>query len=188
MCEQSTCYELDEKLVIVSIGGTWQVFAEANDGAELDADKVCGRSLWEFVEGETTRKWLNTIFQKVRSSGQGILIPYRCDSPELKRHMRMLVKPAAMDGHLILQHEIMHVEARSTPMHFCFEPKEHPDQHQRCSSCGRLKGDDRWFEPTASFGGAHRFSVSVSYSICEDCRKLVGIQAADSYRVLSGAW
>jgi hypothetical protein len=188
MCEKSTCYELNERLEIVSVGGTWQVFAEANGGHDLDASRICGRSLWDFVQGDVTRIFLNSIFQKVISFGTAIAIPYRCDSPELKRHMRMLVRPAPSAGHLLLEHEILYVEARSAALHFHFEPEVHPDRHLRCSICGRMNVSDRWFDPAESLGSSAASSYLVTYSVCQDCRKLASTHIANSGRVALEAW
>ena len=80
-------YEIGPDDVIVSVGGNWNAFATANDTASL-CSGVVGRSLWDFVDGMTTRQVYRDLLARVRT-GLVVRFPFRCDSPTCARHMVM---------------------------------------------------------------------------------------------------
>ena len=50
---------------------------------------VTGRPLWDFIDGDETSQLYQTILHRVRTSALRIVVPFRCDSPMLRRYMRL---------------------------------------------------------------------------------------------------
>lgn len=86
-------YEIDADDRIVSVGGDWAAFAQANGGVP----DVVGRHLWDFVAGEEVRGIWELLVRHVRTQQAPLTFLYRCDAPGLRRLMQMQLSPEA-DG------------------------------------------------------------------------------------------
>jgi hypothetical protein len=84
-------YRVDRADVLVWVDVLWLAFAHENGAAELTEESVLGHSLWEFVAGDETCGLYREMHARVRSSGKAVVLPFRCDSPTLQRHMRMTI-------------------------------------------------------------------------------------------------
>ena len=91
MTTQTTAYVLDNRNRIISVSEAWDRFAAENGGNKTSYKDVCGRPIWDFVTGDPTRMWREAIFQFARLRGDRVERPYKCDSPDLKRFMRMRI-------------------------------------------------------------------------------------------------
>jgi hypothetical protein len=90
---RSSVWTIDRENVITSVGGDWDAFATGNEAASLCGTSVVGRSLFEFIDGEETQRIYRLLLRRVRALDAPILVPFRCDSPELRRHMRLEIEP-----------------------------------------------------------------------------------------------
>src|SRR5450631_2450126 len=86
-------YQIDGHDDIISVNSAWKAFARSNGAPHL-AEQVVGRSLWEFVSDGTTRQVYRDLLVRVRG-GRTVTFSYRCDSPSLRRYMRMTMTPGA---------------------------------------------------------------------------------------------
>ena len=86
-------YTVDSDDVIVRINDAWDSFAEANDASKLDRSTVLGKPLFHYISGDATRMFVWSIFNNVRIRQEEYIRQYRCDSPELKRYMKMTITP-----------------------------------------------------------------------------------------------
>lgn len=163
-------YVLDNRDRIISVGEAWDHFADENGGMNMSSKDVIGRPLWDFVAGDTTRMWLETLFGSARLCGRTIERPYRCDSPSLKRFMQMRIA-FEQGGILRIQHKILATEKRSAPVHFQCRAKALRNARQRCSICGRVKKGS-WQEPLET-KAEDSAVIPVDYTVCEDCRRLL---------------
>jgi len=91
-------YAVDANDTIISVSPIWLAFARENGAPELSEQAVVGRSLWDFIEGTETVDLYKAIFQRVRSSTPRVIMPFRCDSPTLRRHMRLEITRGPNEG------------------------------------------------------------------------------------------
>lgn len=166
MKNSTNAYVLDNRHRIVSVSGAWDEFADENGGVTVSVADVCGRELWDFVAGDTTRMWLETVFQFSRLHGMSIERPYRCDSPDLKRFMRMRIDHE-IGGILRIEHLITGIEQRSVPVSIRYGG----NARQRCSICGRVHCGG-WQETLAEHAEGSK-GIIVIYTVCEDCQRLL---------------
>lgn len=170
----TTTYLLNNKDIILSVKGPWDEFADDNGGIKIYAKDVCGRSIWDFVVGDETRMWLETIFQLARLNLSIIERSYRCDSPDLKRFMRMRIFPEE-GGNLRIEHKILAIKERSAPVNIQYSKNSNRKKlRQRCSFCGRLNQDGKqgnWVEPLPEHADMSS-EIIVIYTVCEDCQDL----------------
>ncbi|TWI74001.1 hypothetical protein LZ24_01231 [Desulfobotulus alkaliphilus] len=162
-----TEYLLDKGDRIVSVGGAWDSFAKENGAAKVFSGDVCGRSVWDYVTGDATRMWLEALFQLARLRRTEIERPYRCDSPDVKRFMRMRIA-VEQGGLLRIGHEILATEKRPASVHIQYGSETTKNLRQRCSICGRIRGDG-WQEPHPEDADISGILV-VIYTVCKDCR------------------
>src|SRR6056297_1489890 len=99
-------YRLDRSDVIDFVDSWWLAFATENGADELNETFVVGRPIWDFIGDEPTRSLYREVYQHVRSTGQPIDIPFRCDSPTLRRYMQLTVR-REKDDRLLLESKMI---------------------------------------------------------------------------------
>lgn len=162
-------YCLDNKNIIVSVSNNWNNFAEENDGLSIFSENVIGKSIWDFISGNTTKMWLDCIFQLARLRKSKIEKTYRCDSPDIKRYMKMIIIPD-IDGFLKIEHQIMSTEVQETPVFIYASPTKNDKFKKRCSVCGRILQDNCWYEP-ANLNDSITQNFLVIYTVCNECKR-----------------
>ena len=143
---RSSVWTIDRENVITSVGGDWDAFAAGNEAAALCGSSVVGRSLFEFIDGEETQRIYRLLLRRVRALDAPILVPFRCDSPEMRRYMRLEIEPlreraVEFRGVLVAAEPRPHLRllARNAPRS---EPLL-----VSCSFCLRIRlPDDEWVE------------------------------------------
>lgn len=173
---ETTCW-LDADNCIVRVTPEWDEFAAANEGPTCMGPHVCGRKLAEFISGDATRMWVEALVATARL-GSDLDRPYRCDSPTVKRYMRMRVRP---EGELIvMHHKLVREEAMSQPVHIT-SARTQGKMVLRCSMCNRLEIDEQWIEPDTAMSQGKlpaRKTVHVIHTVCADCYRMLPGSAA----------
>ncbi len=173
MDSETNTYWLDEALRITAVSDRWDQFAQNNDGEQALGTLIKGRSLWDFVIDDVTRMWLEVLIKVARMRQEQVERPYRCDSPDLKRYMLMRITPEAQNS-LRVDHILVSTAPRTRSVHIRFAgtAKHLPLTHRRCSMCGRIASDNAWLEPDAD-GVPEDKTLTVIYTVCEDCAKAI---------------
>ncbi len=104
-------YQIDGDDRISRVSDAWIRFASENGAAALGRSEVIGRPLSEFITDLETRHLYRLIFDRVRESRTARTIPFRCDSPELRRFMELEIEPGP-EGRLDLTGRLLREEAR----------------------------------------------------------------------------
>lgn len=168
-------YWLDSKKRIEAIDGPWDEFALENDGANLSVQNVEGHNILNFVAGDVTKMWFDTLLQLASMRDEPIVRPYRCDSPNVKRFMQMRV--VRENQNLIrLEHVLLQTEPQEFPIRFSYpylisKKDGHKIMYQRCSQCGRIYQGADWHEPDSlqTIIARQPADIVVAYTICQDC-------------------
>lgn len=87
------CYQVDASDRLTWVDPWWLAFAQENGAPELTEERVLGRCLWDFLGDDTTRAFYEEVHNHVRAKSKAVVLPFRCDSPTLKRHMRLSITP-----------------------------------------------------------------------------------------------
>lgn len=137
------CYQVDAEDRIISIEGAWSAFARENGGQALLDNPPLGRSLWDFIQGTSTRNIYHIIMKHVRKSGRAAQFPFRCDSPHTLRYMEMRVS-LGEEGSLWFQTSI----AKEVPAHTAKTPAETSGERDyfvhMCAWCDRVQVGSEW--------------------------------------------
>lgn len=99
-------YRVDTSDVIIWVDTMWLAFARENGAPQLTEQAVVGRLLWDFVAGAETQQLFMQVHERIRSSGKTIVLPFRCDSAALQRHMRMTISNQE-HGHLLYECQLV---------------------------------------------------------------------------------
>jgi hypothetical protein len=60
----STQYWLDPDNQIISVSSTWDQFALENDGETAVSSQVLGKQIWEFIDDDITKMWVDTLLRQ----------------------------------------------------------------------------------------------------------------------------
>lgn len=130
-------YAIDRHDLIKQVCPLWLAFARENGAPQLSHESVTGRSLWEFIDGAETKRLYQAILARVRTSILQVVLPFRCDSPTLRRHMRLEITPQPDD---CIQFEgVLERAEPTTP--FSLLESTFPRSHHMltlCSFCKRV--------------------------------------------------
>lgn len=104
-------YRIDASDMITDVNDAWVEFARHNGPESLTRAAVVGSSLWNHVSGVETQHVYQHLFERVRR-GHRVSIPFRCDSPAVRRfhEMRMTSLDA---GGIELACELLRQETRT---------------------------------------------------------------------------
>ena len=138
-------YSLDGEDRIVAVDGSWCRFAEENGAPDL-ARSALGRPLWQFIADEETRSLYRQLIGRVRSTNVELSLPFRCDSPELRRYMELKVAPGQERDSVTCRTTLTRVEPRSARL--LLDPQLRSGQQLLiCSMCRRVAiTPERWVE------------------------------------------
>lgn len=164
---------LDHEDRITALTGPWAEFARANGAPELDEERLVQQSLWDFVQGEETRSLYEQLFERVRSSGLGLELPYRCDAPDQRRDMLLRIDPLARQG-LHLRSTLVQETARSVLPGLESDRARKDDEVQICAVCRKVELPDGSWEEAEVAARDHGLltgplAPSLEERVCSDC-------------------
>ena len=170
---QTYRYRVDAADLIVWVDRLWLAFAKENGAPELSEEFVLGRSLWDFVAGDETRRLFSEIHSRVRSSHHRVVLPFRCDSPSLQRHMRLTITEEA-DGRLMYESVMLRAVPQRTLDILDSSRTRSAGLLTMCSCCKRaLLEPLGWLEVEDVSARLRVFETreapQLRYSICPDC-------------------
>lgn len=159
-------YQVSGDNVIVSVGGGWNAFAAKNNAYQLTGRGILGVPLYSFISGDSTRMYIEALLRSARVLGQTLVRPYRCDSPEMRRYMEMVIQPAG-NGLITLEHRLLREEPLARAV--SFRVTASGEYYVRCSMCNRLKDAAGWQESDEIGRIDARSSLPVIYGVCPTC-------------------
>jgi hypothetical protein len=163
-------HRIDADDTIVLVDEAWRRFARAN-GAPSLAGSAEGRSLWDFVAGFEVRELHRILLQRVRSDGRVVEFAFRCDSPTLRRHLRMTIV-ALPGGHVEFRSRTLREEPRAAVPLLDAGATRTGEWLTMCSWCKRVKLDD-WVEAEDAVDELGLFEQttlpSISHGACPAC-------------------
>ncbi len=169
--------DLDDRIVFVN--EAFDRFARANGAPELAGGAVLDRPLWEFVTGDEVRQLTRVLLARARSGHPIERVPYRCDSPTLRRYMQMTFEPLPRDRLAITSFE-RHIEPRPANPLLRQEPATEGTPLRMCSWCRRVDlGGDYWVEAEEAILILKLFEADhpppIAHTICPDDMERLGL-------------
>jgi hypothetical protein len=159
----------DDRLVQVSTG--YSDFAARNDLPE--ADIALGQPLWDFVAGESVRAVQKAFLRRVRRSGMTVILPFRCDGPEVRREQLLTVGPAEGGEMIVFMTQV--VAERRRPRQALLDRRRERGKRTvvMCSWCDRVKEGSAWVEieqAALALGLTGDGDMPrIRYDLCDEC-------------------
>ena len=175
-------HTIDSQEIITHVNSEWISFALKNGIPDADAAVFVGRSIWDFIEDESTIQIWRAILDRVRSSQKVLQIQYRCDSPDRKRYMLMEIVPLPSQQ-IEMANRVLKEESR-TPVELLNPLTVHSwGPLVLCSWCKKLRVSpavperpefEDWMEVEDALTKLNLFDLpglpSISHSICITCK------------------
>lgn len=173
MSERTFAYSIDREDIVTSVSDSWVEFARENRAPELTRDHVVGQCLWQFVGGRETRLLYEDLFLRVRTRTGSIKLPFRCDSPDRFRFMRLVLESGPRDsiecrGILVREQErpFFSILAKAFPRTDATLPM--------CSLCKRIYAfGTQWLDTEDAIRQLDLFESpklpQLEYTVCDEC-------------------
>jgi hypothetical protein len=185
MDEDTFIYRIDSNDIIVSVSQNWESFARDNAwGSELSPENVIGHLLWDFIQDIETRHLYEEVFRRVRAGKPTRPIPFRCDSPQERRFLKLLLSPLP-DGQIEISSTIIRTERRD-PVRLLDESIPRSNEIIRiCSMCKKIFAThNKWVEIEEGLVQLRPFEASemprLTHGLCPDCYGLIIADLHDS--------
>jgi len=169
----SYCYRVNASDEVVWVDSAWLAFAKENGAPELADVSMRNQCLWQHMADEGTRSFYEQVHKRVRSTGKPLMLPVRCDSPNLKRHMQLTISPEAT-GTLHYESILLRVEAQPHLALIDMRCKRTAERMTMCSCCQKILIEPTgWIEIEDVATALHLFesksAPNLFYSVCPDC-------------------
>jgi hypothetical protein len=165
-------YRVNAEDRIDHVSSEWLDFARENDASDLDSEAVIGQPIFHFVSNEETRHLYEMILDRVRSRGNEVRVPFRCDGPSVRRFMELEVSPGP-HGQVLFQGRIVREEDRPPVPLLDSSINREDDFLKICSWCKRVQAEGEWLEVELAVERLELFSSQhlpqLTHGICEDC-------------------
>ncbi|HKJ77441.1 MAG TPA: hypothetical protein VKA64_09575 [Gammaproteobacteria bacterium] len=166
-------YRIDRADVITAVNADWDAFAAENAGDQLSARHVLGRVLWEFISDPETTQIYRGVFHRLREGAVVPPLPFRCDSPTLRRFMELRMR-AVQDGALELEARLLRAEPREAVALLETDAERDAGLLRICGWCKRVavaEGDWREVEEAVrQLGLLERYPLpALTHTMCGDC-------------------
>lgn len=168
-------YQLNRRDQIIEVDDGWLRCAKEAGDSDLLPARILRRSLWEFIADPRTRLLQGALLRKVRSTRKPIRLPFRCDSPEMKRWMEMELTSSA-GGEVDVTTSVVRTEPRARIA--CLAPHESRSPAEILNCCGWCNavrvGDGPWQEVEELLCArpgwpASDDSVELRHQLCPRC-------------------
>lgn len=73
------------------VSPSWLAFARENGAAQLTSEAVLGHCLWSYIADQRTQQLYQVLLRQIRRDQTRVVVPFRCDSPRLRRYMRLSI-------------------------------------------------------------------------------------------------
>lgn len=173
----SFIYRIDAADRVDFVTADWLDFARDNEAQHLSAETVQGESLFSFIDDPETRHLYKAIIDKVRRTQDSVMVPFRCDSPCLRRFMVLHISPLP-HGAIQFEGKLIREEPREHVPLLDAESARSGELIVSCSWCKRIEVDGAWLEVEEAVRRLELFHEpllpQITHGICGDCLTTFG--------------
>jgi len=170
--QRSFIYRLDDRNRISFVNQEWLDFALENEAPELNREAALDQPMADFIADWETFHLYELIFRRVRLTGAGITLPFRCDTPDIRRFMQLSIRLVG-SGELELTGRILSLESRPPVPLLDSETPRSQEMVAICSWCKKVKiGRDLYVEAEKAVESLGLFGPKtprLTHGVCHDC-------------------
>lgn len=168
-------YVIDKLDRIISVSDNWLSFAQENQAGEIcHPDIIINKPIWEFIDGDETKELYRIILEAIRTTNKAVTLPFRCDSPEKRRYLELIITPIQQE-HIEFSSNIIYEELRDNlEILELGIPRSHERFIEMCSMCKKVKlSQNTWVEVEAAVLSLRLFEryrlPQISHGLCTEC-------------------
>lgn len=167
-------HRIDRNDRIIFVNDNWLSFASENGAPGLSERRVLNQSLWDFISGWQVRHLYLLLLNRLRKlPGAHVIIPFRCDSPEVRRFMEMDVHSLGQ-GVIEFKSRVVRIEARNEAAHQVKSAQWANESLNVCSICNKIQiGKSEWLEIDEAIARYNLLSEGhlpqLTYGRCSSC-------------------
>ena len=170
-------YVIDVRDIIESVDSNWLAFARDNGASDLTEGAVVGKSLFDYLDGHETQRLYRIVQDRVRRTGQSVLIPFRCDGPSVRRFMELQVTLLEFGKIEFVGRTIREEERAEVPL-FDSTIARGGESVVVCVWCKQVRIErDVWLEVEDAIERMGLFEMlplpPIAHGVCDECKKLV---------------
>ncbi|MFO1472254.1 MAG: hypothetical protein U1F27_14605 [Turneriella sp.] len=172
MQQSSVDYSIDDQNRLVYFNSRWNDFAHENESPHLAAENLTGQSLFSHISGTELIQLWQFIIDGIRERRTTAEFDYRCDSPQIKRYMKMRVSYS--EGLVHFSSIILRTAAITGLKIFAANQARSKRLILACSWCKKIKaGETMWLEPEIAVERLqlleHNPPPAISHGVCPAC-------------------
>jgi len=167
--EPSLAYSIDADDRVLSVSPTWDAFAAENGGPHLHSAGIVGEPLFRLAPGSAP--FYGPLLVRVRARDRPVEFPFRCDTPDARRLLRMRMEPG-LSGVVHFATTVIQVQRRAPVSLETSAPGVRSVVLIMCSWCKRVSLSSQWVEielAVAELALAAHALPTVSHGICPAC-------------------
>jgi len=172
-------YRIDGNDALIEMNEQWDAFAIRNKSPHLVQQNVMRCNLWTFIQDPETRHLHKTLVYRVRAKKKILNLPFRCDSPALRRFMEMDLLPLAR-GVVEFHCRTIKTEPRDAVALLVPGRPAGQDLIRMCSWCKKVDvGAGHWVEIEQAVASLRLFERDslphITHTMCDACLEDLGI-------------
>ena len=179
MSEDVIVYRIDGADTIINVSDNWQNFARGNAWAgPLPPEDVVGNQLWDFIQDLETRYLYQEVFRRVRAGKPCRPIPFRCDAPDERRFLELILDAFPNEQIEITSRTVRTERRNPVKLLETGTPRSTTDFLKICSMCKKIQvSQEQWAEVEEGlvylkiFEGAQM--PQLTHGICPECYRKV---------------
>lgn len=168
-------YRIGPNDLIEFVDDAWLRFAVENDTPML-SQRIIGTSLWNYISGKEVVHLSRELLARTRESGCEVTIPFRCDSPLMRRYMWMKILP--LEKNRVEFRTWIEREVPYTKPIQLLDPAVTKDGEKflrMCAWCKKIDMSGSWLEIEDAIGQFRLFDrlaiPAITHGICDTCFK-----------------
>lgn len=167
-------YVIDEADRIVSVSDNWLLFAQENEAtASCYPDAIMNKPIWDCISDMETQHLYEVILEKVRTTGKSVVLPFRCDAPDRRRYLELLIKPVHQKC-IEFTSYIIREESRDTVELLEADTPRSDGIIKMCSMCKKVElSGGNWVEVEIAVAALKLFEQpklpQISHGLCAEC-------------------
>jgi len=170
-------YEIDEDDRITFVSDAWAAFAKRYGAGQFANRDVIGESLWTFITNPDTCALYQYAVYYVPSREETIRLPFRCDTPGVRRWMQLVVEPRPNSA-VRFTSRLISQERRQSQRLLDPNARRNDDKLTMCGICFRFRlPDNSWREVEEAVGAYHLETAdqfpALTHALCGTCYDLV---------------
>jgi len=170
-------YRIDADDRIEYVSASWIRFAQQNEAAELVQDPLLGKPIWDYIQGREAQLLYRQLFAKLRQSRIEMVIPFRCDSPAMIRHMELVLR-SGQGGAIEMAGRLLAAQSRAPVALLDPGVKRTSGSIAICSLCRKIETrSGHWVEIESAITRQRLFTRDsiprLAERVCPECEKIM---------------